>query len=468
MGRKTASYLLESSEEEKRLVSSKKAHEEYQLSRRINKMSAIELYNLIVNTNIRAPYLLLHESNNKKSWEIIYNEIKHKENNTKKKEYIDTYKFVLKTILEKSDNFVDNIDNVKSLSTIAFYYLFALKNIEDWEPKRNNPHLQLESVLEHLFAKYKVPKFLYKGFYHSTNGNQTQGNDHKMIELFLHIGSGGSLKKFTNAPKLKLNNKVYHHLFTTPEHLGYYQAFRRAQIFSMGGDRWLFETFMDSKLQSEDTIKNDEFWVTVIQFFITNVMVSETKIKEIIDYIEDQKFQRRFVNGAWENPPLPNFQMKGRTVDSLIRLSDNWHHIQEEAAKAARLAARNQDRVMGQRRSHYVAPKDFSWDRSSIKGYYHIDNKSKVAHDIIELVNSRQLRDQSESQRNCVYSYASSCAEGRCHIFTLRDTINGPILTIEVRGYKLVQIRGKCNRMPTESEMRHVRAWAEKERLTIA
>ena len=30
-------------------------------------------------------------------------------------------------------------------------------------------------------------------------------------------------------------------------------------------------------------------------------MVGEAKIKEIIDYIEDQSF-RRFVNGAWENP----------------------------------------------------------------------------------------------------------------------------------------------------------------------
>lgn len=452
-----ASYAIISSREEKEMLLAKKANDQYQLTRRYNKMSNLQLLNEVVNGKDVSEHL--HISNNKDSWREIYNNLNYK--NTTNKETKETYKGIIETILAKSDTFISRIENTRSISTIAFYYLFKLNDIENWEPKRNNPAFQLDSLIEHLFAKYKVPKFLYKGFHNSRNATE----NHRLIELFLHFGSGSSLKKFTNAPKLKLNNRVYHHLFSAPEELDMYQAFRRAQILSMGGDKWLFDTLMDSKLHSPTTATQDEFWVTLIQFFITNTMVSEKKIKEIIDYIDDQKFQRRIVNGVWQDPPSPNFSMKGRTVDSLIRLSDNWHKIQAEAARLNRIG-----RVInrpGVNRTYTPTPiRDFSWEKAQhIKGYYN-NSKAKEVYDIIELTNSRQLRDQSSAQRNCVYSYASQCAAGTCRIFTLRLN-NEPILTLQLSGYKLVQIKGKCNRQPTESEMNHVRRWVEKDKLAF-
>ena len=462
-----ASYAIMSSREEEERLKAKKANDQYQLNRRYNKMSNVQLLEEVMKGIDVSSHL--HLSNNKDSWKEIYSNVNVKGSLASRNESKVLYSTILRNILLKSDSFITRIENIRSISTIAFYYLFKLNDVEGWEPKRNNPTIQMDSLVEHIFAKYKVPKFLYKGFHKSLSTIGT--NESRMIELFLHIGSGGSLKKFSNAPKLKLNNKVYHHLFTTPENLDMYQAFRRAQILSMGGDKWLFETLMDSKLHDQTSVSQDEFWVTVIQFFITNVMVSEKKIKEIIDYIDDQKFQRRFVNGNWEAPPSPNFTMKGRTVDSLIRLSDEWHIMQAEAVRVARIAqlqgmrANQQNRLPGRR--YTPAPvQDFSWEKNpNIKSYFSVKN-SKETYDIIELTNSRQLRDQSASQRNCVYSYASQCAAGTTRIFTLRVD-NDPLLTIQINGYRLVQIKGKCNRAPTESEMNHVRKWADKERLSL-
>ena len=470
MAKREASYLIDSIYEERERIAQEKANKEYQLSRRINKMSPLELYDYVITTGNDVSKHL-HLSNNQASWSNIYSQIMYvKNSNESSKTKVNDYRFLLKQILTISDTFINRIENVRSIATISFYYLFRLRDIETWIPKRISPIHQLDGLIEHLYSKYKVPKFLYKGFHHLVDNRTTTGGDHTMIELFLHIGSGVSFKKFDGGPRLKINNKFYHYLFSTPEHLDLYKAFRRAQILSMGGDNWLFETFMDSKLNAPTTSASDEFWVTVIQFFITNSMVDETKIKEIIDYIEYQKFQRRFANGIYEAPPQPNFTMKGRTVDSLIRMSDNWHRIQAEAAQAARIGYRNNRNnrniggVIAPRR--YEVPKDFSWDKATnIRGFVFQKNKKELF-DIIELVNSRQLRDQSESQRNCVYSYASSCASGTCRIFTLRLN-SEPLLTIEAKGYRLVQIKGKCNRLPTESEMRFVKLWADKERLII-
>jgi hypothetical protein len=438
-----AKYEIESLEKEKEIIKQKKDYDHYSRVKRYNKCSDEELLIEVMMSVDVSDYL--HLTNNHSSWSII-------QNNRKDSEYIS----LLKIIISKSKNFLVKSSNAYALSIIKFYYLFKLNDIETWEPKRNDPIKQLYSIIDHLFCKYEVPKFLYKGFYNDQNSNRNSNVDHKMIELLIHIGSGESFKKFKQAPKLKLNNKVYHHLFTTPEGISYFEAFRRAQILSMGGDECLVNTFLDSRLKLSDSENNDEFWVSVIQFFVSHPMVEPLKVKEILDYINNQKYQRRYINNVWENPVQPNFSMKGRTVDSLIRSSDEWHKIQAQAATRAPVI----------RRGYTPVIRDYKWIRSDIKGYNYNSSNNKDFYDIIEMLSSEELRDLSHSQRNCVYSYASSCADGRCKIFTLRLN-REPLLTIEVRGYSLVQIKGKANTNPKESEMRHVRRWADNERLNI-
>jgi hypothetical protein len=69
--------------------------------------------------------------------------------------------------------------------------------------------------------------------------------------------------------------------------------------------------------------------------------------------------------------------------------------------------------------------------------------------------------------RHCVGSYVGSCASRRTSIWSLRKTIeNGRIIrlaTIEVINNQrtIVQVRGRCNRLPTKGELAILQGWSE-------
>jgi len=83
---------------------------------------------------------------------------------------------------------------------------------------------------------------------------------------------------------------------------------------------------------------------------------------------------------------------------------------------------------------------------------------------------------------NCVVSYASDCAQGRCSIWSLklassRDGVRRHVLTIEVDTARrqIVQVKGPCNRQPDGKRagprllaaMEMLRRWADQQNLTI-
>ena len=133
------------------------------------------------------------------------------------------------------------------------FTIFCTQKYRDWEPKRNNPHLQQKVFLGICSLNTKFTNFCTKAFYHSTNESRHKAMTIKMIELL----NSHWLWWFTqNSLMLKTQietNKVYHHLFHNTEHLGYYQAFRGHRYFLWVGIGGFSETFMDSKLQSRDT-----------------------------------------------------------------------------------------------------------------------------------------------------------------------------------------------------------------------
>ena len=70
---------------------------------------------------------------------------------------------------------------------------------------------------------------------------------------------------------------------------------------------------------------------------------------------------------------------------------------------------------------------------------------------------------------HCVASYVSRVAEGGTRILFLREKEekDEPLVTIEVRGDQIVQVRGQSNRLPTKEEKEAVALFAKKKELTI-
>jgi hypothetical protein len=69
--------------------------------------------------------------------------------------------------------------------------------------------------------------------------------------------------------------------------------------------------------------------------------------------------------------------------------------------------------------------------------------------------------------RHCVASYVGSCSSIRTSIWSLRKSIENDrdirLVTIEVSNARgtIVQVRGRCNRLPTEGELSLLENWGQ-------
>jgi hypothetical protein len=91
---------------------------------------------------------------------------------------------------------------------------------------------------------------------------------------------------------------------------------------------------------------------------------------------------------------------------------------------------------------------------------------------IRELLSTRDLVAEGRKMKHCVASYAHSCAQRRCSIWTLEmDSAAGAakVLTVEVMNSTrvIVQARGKCNALPSDKVRGVLRRWADQAGLVL-
>jgi len=457
---KKARYIEIQTLEEKRNSEYKVSLERYSISRKINKSTNLELLDLIINDEKVSKYLNseLFRTNPSYEFWIRFNNIQ----NTNKE--VINYLRILLTI---SDNFSERFQNLGGLIHIIEYKDYFLRSIESWTCKSRNAGLQYSSLVKHLFTKYKTPVFLEKSF---------EQGDFEGIYMYLHLGSGKSMKNYGGYPvNMIIHNKAAHHLYTTPEDMDFYMALRRIQVLYMGGDDYIFKALMRSnilnqkisvsriRINGEKEFKVDfskeEFWLSVMKFFIDNTMIEPQKISEIIDYIHNCKYKTGYVNGRTTPPEHPNFSMKGRNPATLIELSDEWHYQQ------ARIQRVNQQLNRGSR-----SLSDFSWKGITISDYSFKRGKNKV-YKVIQLNSFFQLRDEGNYMHHCVASYAQQCNLGNCSIFSVREYVGDVYVdtgaTIEVRGTNIVQVRGKYNRKPDDIVIKVIKEWSDNTRFNF-
>lgn len=424
-------------EEEKDKLSYTKAYTDYSMLKKYNKFRPAQLFDHIL-AAARPHDVIQHlyTTNFKDSWSEVDTLLSFyrpgaKTNPVTERVYADLIE-LLKHVFKKSETFINDKANIKGIKGIMTMYDERLRDIKDWKPKRISAVTQLPDLINFLFAKYYVPQFLVSGFV-----------DNKLdpMMLFLHIGSGKSIKKFELFPNLVLSNKCFHHILTTPDYCTYVEAFRRAQILHMGGDERLFNVICDSPIntmQNSSTYKKerDEFWVTVIKFFIDNPMINTDKIPEIIDYINHEKFtlvRNNRPDGTFFNAPhQPNFTMKGRTPMSLLNHSDDWHWAQTIKSKREKAAT--------------------SWEPLDIDDFKFQNGDNH--YEIRQLTSTKELIEEGNRMHHCVATYASSCLNKSCSIFSFRHSnskkgiYNASCITLEIRSKSIVQARAKYNEKP--------------------
>ena len=211
------------------------------------------------------------------------------------------------------------------------------------------------------------------------------------------------------------------------------------------------------RTQLIETFSDNDFRLSVLRFFIANPMLDLAHVHPIIDYVWNQKYVSRWVGDENIGPPQPNFSMKGRDPEVLLRRVEEWHRqlARETKARAG------------------------EWRRSDI-GEFYFDEGNEQKGDlkswsIRELLTSDELIAEGRALSHCVASYARSCSERSTSIWSMgieNEFQRERILTIEVflgrgDGNRIGQVRGNRNRVPTPKEENIIARWATREGLQI-
>ena len=145
--------------------------------------------------------------------------------------------------------------------------------------------------------------------------------------------------------------------------------------------------------------------------------------------------------------PAP--RLRGRRLRTLLIESDAWH---EEVAARERRSA-----------DWHVPVK---WAGA---GYDRIMNTGEA---FWELTTAADLRTEGREMCHCVAGYARACADGKAVIMSYRSTLDADWMArlsihLNPREKRLVEVRGHCNRLPTEAEWATLDRWAELAEIAI-
>ncbi len=341
---------------------------------------------------------------------------------------------------------------IEALALVSAHSPSWRRPIEDWKPRSHSASRQFASLLRHLFVQYDdVPLFLDAVWF---CGRSKQAAERR--RWYLHVGSGQNIR---NCPlPISLTKRMAHYFMHAPNDVSVEQALRWGQILGLGGDERLARAVFATRLT--ESFEHDDFWSTVLQWFVSHPMLDRAHVGPIIDYLHYQRFvpEHVYVAPGLEEespPPQPNLTMKGRTPEILLRRVNEWHR-----------SLSNDNRVQIRQ-----------WQPSGISGFEFLEGSQQTGNlkcwTIRELLSSKALMTEGRRLKHCVATYAASCARGRCSIWTMEVETFGGIdktVTIEVRtsARMICQVRGKANRLPSEKERRIIQRWAESSGLSLA
>jgi PcfJ-like protein len=363
----------------------------------------------------------------------------------------------LETLLKHVHDEADFLFDSATIGGRALPYLGGLIKLNDrrgnwvctlrtWTPPSHNARRQFGSLARHLTARFPVPHFMDEAWLDTGAGTR------RLRDWFVHIGSGRNIR--TAKTPIKLTKMMAHWFIQAPDELRIIEAMRWGQIHALGGNDTLAEAILATRLGH--TFENDEFWSSVIRFFVANPMLHRRQVGPIIDYLNHQRFVPLEVAGAdgflrIVPPPQPNLSMRGRTANALLAQMERWHH------EMGRLSD---------------MPAGLQYPRAGYGPYLLVSADRATQWRIRELSSHRELVAEGRELRHCVASYAHACAAGHCSIWSLEVSSQGrneKLQTIEVtRQRQIVQCRGRCNRYPTKAEMEIVKAWARAEGLSLS
>jgi hypothetical protein len=339
---------------------------------------------------------------------------------------------------------------VEALVNLSRFGSAHIRPAADWSGTTSSWRPAVSSLAHYLVCKYEVPVFLASSWYSTEDATPD-----KKRAWFVAHARGASFRSL--GLPIVMTRKMEHIFLASHDHLAIENAIRRAELLALGAPAEVVQAVLSTRLAAD--LSNGMFWRTVWFFLITNAgSIGPAEIGPMIDFIQAIRHDRVGVetpDGVVElDPPKPAFSIKGRTVQSMLRLMRDWH------------------------RSLGVGSAGLAWTPSPLRPML-LEEPSQDASSaprrwqMMELTNSAQLRAEGAALHHCVASYDDRCCRGKSHIWSLRFRRGEKVhhvLTIEVdpKRRAVVQARGLANRAASGKPLRLLQDWAARERLQLA
>jgi len=311
-----------------------------------------------------------------------------------------------------------------------------IRNPTQWEPKTYNLYRQRISYLQWVICKYHVPLFLLDTLMHNFPVNRLTDERRLALPMYQNwatsVGSGMSLYKIA---KKILTKKECHHFLKFKDGSAEENIWR-ARCTRHGVRATFTKRVVELLIRRNTTIYSPQ-WIEFVEFLGKNQDAFEhTSLMEIMDFLNAQFTQLR--------------TLKGRTVSSLTRMSNEWHQ------------------VMGRTKGSYT-----EWGGMGIRPWSFQFKDDPTFWFITEILDSKDLYTEGNKLRHCVGSYSKMCIAGQIHIFSLRNRSHKEsaqvhrCVTIEVQSSIIRQARRRMNKRPTAEELSIIRRWAQTNRISV-
>ncbi len=330
-----------------------------------------------------------------------------------------------------------------------------------WSSDDSSPLRTFASLADYLLGQYETPRCLALSWLERRSNEWTR----RTRDWHIAVSRGARFRDLN--PPIAMTRRMEREFLRAPHDLSAVEALRYAQVLGMGGERDLAGAVLDTRLGMET--QNDDFWRTVIGFFIREHEkgMSLEHVGPIVDCLQGLRFTRTSVETnrgrEYRKPPRPDLEMKGRNLRSVLAMVEQWH---EELAKTN---PRNGKvwRPSRFRDFQFLEYRDVRDDRE--RGIRRVVITWKLQ----ELLSSEELFREGRAMRHCVSLYDRDCAHGRASIWSLtreQEGVTRRRLTIEVdpRTARIRQVQGPRNTRPDPTGDAIVQRWMRREGLVKA
>jgi hypothetical protein len=287
------------------------------------------------------------------------------------------------------------------------------------------------SLVEHLFVRYEVPRFLYAEWSLEPGFPRL-----KWLCWFILFAQGGSLRRAAGLFGWKVPGRFEHSLRMAPAGTSPQEACAFAQILRRGGSptdcRRILSNpaFVVDTTEAADSDPASEFWDATVRWVIAHGAAITDEQCELILSWATHEYTEADRRGA------PSFSWKGRGLRSVLQRSLDYRRQLEQPWSC-----------------YWWRRHGWDWKPSdpSLDGWC-----------FVELTSGEELYREGEAMRHCVAGYAARRAAGHSAIVSVQ--FNGARrLTVEINPAtgEVVQAKGECNRPATGEEQRAIRLWLD-------